>query len=190
MKREVRVCSIEGCQEAHAARGLCRKHYLLEWKRAHGLLQSGKPQVRLSVEQREIIVNMLRAMPVCADVARAYNGRFGSVSLRTVCTIKREEIWAGNLPPKSGKARKARQATGVGTGARGRPRQKRCVYAWPAAPNQFALFRYSREGEPHHLAATRVLNAARMVCYCRWYGWKGHVRSAPDGVIFWWEKVA
>lgn len=30
-----RLCSLEGCEEKHEAKGLCKKHYLQEWNRQH-----------------------------------------------------------------------------------------------------------------------------------------------------------
>jgi hypothetical protein len=57
----------------------------------------GTPRNRLSDEQRIMIITMLQAMPICADVTRYYNARIGKVTLRTVCTIKNLAIAAGTL---------------------------------------------------------------------------------------------
>ena len=67
------------------------------------------------------------------------------------------------------------------------PRPERRIYAWPEVPNLPVLLPYSRKDARHWNASTRVLSAARMVCYCRWSGWKPHVKSTPEGVLFWWE---
>jgi hypothetical protein len=58
---------------------------------------AGTPRNRLSVEQRQIILGMLRVMTRCSDVTRAYNARVGRVTLATVCAIRRQAIAQGEL---------------------------------------------------------------------------------------------
>ncbi len=176
-----------------------------------GVPKGTQPPNRLSDEQRRIIVGLLRGTPDCKAVAQAYNARGGKVSVRTVFNIREAALDVGDIeraPLKKQMSDEQRRENArqsyrrwyaankgrlhtkrrVARGSRRVPLPGRRIYAWPDTPNTVVVFSYPHKDEMRCLHGSRILRAAHMVCFGRWYGWKPHVQSTPEGVRFWWEN--
>jgi hypothetical protein len=59
----------------------------------------GTPRNRLTLRQRQMIIDMLKSTPNGAAVTRQFNAaKLGTVTHPTVCTIKRTAIERGEIP--------------------------------------------------------------------------------------------